>query len=163
MQELSTNINSEVVRSEEIFNINYTTDAVISCIQGKDASPKITRTLISQGYSNYRCLSGGLIALSDYFRDEDSSRILTLPAQRFGVSLQQRIIQETGKSQTEYYHSLEGKKLYIITHKIIKNLQGTILQDELENIGVKEIICFQTVNDFYKSFKDKKPNTSNPF
>lgn len=153
MTELLTTHNLEHIKPVDIFNIKNNTDTVISRIQGKDASPEITKTLISQGYSNYRCLSGGLIALSDYFEDDNLSQKLNQSVPIFGMSLRQRIIQETGKPQPEYYHSLKGKKLYIITHKIITNLYGTILEKKLEDIGVEKIECFQTTKSFYETFK----------
>jgi hypothetical protein len=156
MQELSTNQNPEIIIPKEVFNINDSTDTVISCIQGEFSSVKITKDLISKGHNNYRCLSGGIIALSDYFNDAElSETIASYFNHKFDLSLRQRVIQETGKSQFEYYRQLKGKTLYIITHTVFRTLQGTITQQELTNMGCKTIEYFTEEKDFYKFLKNK--------
>lgn len=157
MTELLTNNNLECSKPREIFDINNHTDTVIACIQGEFSSPTITKDLMSKGYDNYRCLSGGLIALSDYFQDvELSEQIVGYFSHVFGLSLslQQRIIRETGKSPSNYYRQLEGKNLYIITHKAFINLQSTITQQRLTDIGVQAIKCFPEDKNFYTFFKN---------
>ncbi len=155
MTETLTNRNLETTKPTEIFNINSHTDTVIACIEGESSSPKITQYLMSRGHDNYRCLSGGLLTLSDYFQDvELSEQITGYFSYIFGMSLQQRIVKETGKSPFDYYGQLEGKNLYIITHKIFLNLQSTITQQRLTDIGVQTIKYFPEEKNLYTFLKN---------
>ena len=152
MKEILASNNLETITPRDVFNINQATDTVIACIQGEHSSPKITKDLISRGYTNYRCLSGGLITLSDYFHDTNlSEQIERYFPYEFGLSLQQRIIRETGKSQFNYYRQLKDKNLYVITHKVFSILPDDI-QYKLTDIGVKTIKYFQEERDFYSYF-----------
>jgi len=136
-----------------IFDISQQTDTIIACIQGVYSSPKITNLLRLQGYNNFSCLSGGIAGLSDFFHDtETSSDISYYFHHDFNNSVRKTIFEQTKNSNCDYYRKLEGKALYVVTHKVFINLDHTITGQSLYQHGVKEIKYFQEEKDLKNFF-----------
>lgn len=134
----------ETTVSKNIFEITDQTDTVISCIEGIYSSTKITNKLISNGYKNFTCLSGGIDGICNFCDDiEIFNKIDYFFPHKFDNSKARRIFQETGDSQRKYYQKLEGKKIYVITHNIFLSLNNEITGKFIYGQGVKEIRYFK--------------------
>jgi len=141
MEKLTKPITETPSIGSDIFSIKNK-EIIISCILGDDSSPKITKSLNNQGYKQFACLSGGVKGLNEYFGDNISFKSNLEYDTNYSTSSFKKIFQQTKMLPKDYYSGLDGKILFIITHKEFENLNNTLTEDRLFSLGVKKIYYF---------------------